>query len=68
MHTCFSDQCINRCHRFYVVDRTAPGAFHQSGQSCVGAERILIRFDIYDALLEWLSAKPAPSQRDRNRQ
>ncbi|SAL41093.1 dehydrogenase [Caballeronia udeis] len=41
----------------YVVDRLAFGAFYQSGQSCIGVQRILIHADIYDALREKLIAK-----------
>ena len=41
----------------YVVDRLAFGAFYQSGQSCIGVQRILIHTDIYDALREKLIAK-----------
>ena len=31
-----------------AVDRLVTGAFYQSGQSCIGAQRILIHSDIYD--------------------
>jgi acyl-CoA reductase-like NAD-dependent aldehyde dehydrogenase len=41
----------------YVVDRLAFGAFYQSGQSCIGVQRILVHVDIYDALREKLIAK-----------
>jgi len=41
----------------YVVERLAFGAFYQSGQSCIGVQRILIHADIYDALREKLIAK-----------
>ena len=41
----------------YVVDRLAFGAFYQSGQSCIGVQRILAHADIYDALREKLIAK-----------
>ncbi|APR39583.1 aldehyde dehydrogenase family protein [Paraburkholderia sp. SOS3] len=41
----------------YVVDRLAFGAFYQSGQSCIGVQRILVHADIYDALREKLIAK-----------
>jgi acyl-CoA reductase-like NAD-dependent aldehyde dehydrogenase len=41
----------------YVVDRLAFGAFYQSGQSCIGVQRILIHAEIYDALREKLIAK-----------
>ncbi|MEX3958019.1 aldehyde dehydrogenase family protein [Trinickia sp. EG282A] len=41
----------------YVVDRLAFGAFYQSGQSCIGVQRILIHASLYDALREKLIAK-----------
>ncbi|GAB7525040.1 aldehyde dehydrogenase family protein [Paraburkholderia sp. 2C] len=41
----------------YVVDRLAFGAFYQSGQSCIGVQRILAHAEIYDALREKLIAK-----------
>ncbi|SAK92625.1 aldehyde dehydrogenase family protein [Caballeronia ptereochthonis] len=41
----------------YVVDRLAFGAFHQSGQSCIGVQRILAHASLYDALREKLIAK-----------
>ncbi|CDY79694.1 Delta-1-pyrroline-5-carboxylate dehydrogenase [Caballeronia glathei] len=41
----------------YVVDRLAFGAFYQSGQSCIGVQRILAHADVYDALREKLIAK-----------
>jgi len=41
----------------YVVDRLAFGAFYQSGQSCIGVQRILAHASIYDALREKLIAK-----------
>jgi acyl-CoA reductase-like NAD-dependent aldehyde dehydrogenase len=41
----------------YVVERLAFGAFYQSGQSCIGVQRILVHVDIYDALREKLIAK-----------
>lgn len=41
----------------YVVDRLAFGAFYQSGQSCIGVQRILVHASIYDALREKLIAK-----------
>ncbi|HPF73880.1 MAG: aldehyde dehydrogenase family protein [Lysobacteraceae bacterium] len=34
----------------YVVERIVFGAFYQSGQSCIGVQRILIHDDIYDEL------------------
>jgi acyl-CoA reductase-like NAD-dependent aldehyde dehydrogenase len=41
----------------YVVDRLAFGAFYQSGQSCIGVQRILAHASVYDALREKLVAK-----------
>jgi acyl-CoA reductase-like NAD-dependent aldehyde dehydrogenase len=41
----------------YVVDRLAFGAFYQSGQSCIGVQRILVHASLYDALREKLIAK-----------
>ncbi len=39
-----------------AVERIAFGAFYQSGQSCIGVQRILIQEQIYDALREKLVA------------
>jgi len=41
----------------YVVDRLAFGAFYQSGQSCIGVQRILVHASLYDALRDKLVAK-----------
>ncbi|MBN3761561.1 aldehyde dehydrogenase family protein [Burkholderia sp. Ac-20365] len=41
----------------YVVDRLAFGAFYQSGQSCIGVQRILVHASVYDVLREKLIAK-----------
>ncbi|BCF90883.1 aldehyde dehydrogenase family protein [Paraburkholderia largidicola] len=41
----------------YVVDRLAFGAFYQSGQSCIGVQRILVHASVYDALREKLIVK-----------
>jgi acyl-CoA reductase-like NAD-dependent aldehyde dehydrogenase len=41
----------------YVVDRLAFGAFYQSGQSCIGVQRILVHSAVYDALREKLIVK-----------
>jgi acyl-CoA reductase-like NAD-dependent aldehyde dehydrogenase len=41
----------------YVVDRLIFGAFYQSGQSCIGVQRILAHASLYDALREKLIAK-----------
>lgn len=40
-----------------AVDRLVFGAFYQSGQSCIGVQRIIIHADIYDALKKKLVAK-----------
>lgn len=37
-----------------VVNRLVVGAFYQSGQSCIGVQRILIHDDIYDAVRDRL--------------
>ncbi|HET7360216.1 MAG TPA: aldehyde dehydrogenase family protein [Rhodanobacteraceae bacterium] len=34
----------------FVVDRLVTGAFYQSGQSCIGVQRILVHASLYDAL------------------
>ncbi len=39
-----------------VVERLVIGAFYQSGQSCIGVQRIIIHESIYDALKEKLVA------------
>ena len=36
----------------YVIERLIFGAFYQSGQSCIGVQRILIHEDIYDEARE----------------
>lgn len=41
----------------YVVERLAFGAYYQSGQSCIGVQRIIVHAGIYDALREKLIAK-----------
>src|ERR1700761_8660364 len=41
----------------YVVDRLAFGAFYQSGQSCIGVQRILVHASLYDAVRERLIVK-----------
>jgi len=41
----------------YVVDRLAFGAFYQSGQSCIGVQRILVHASLYDDLREKLIEK-----------
>ena len=40
-----------------AVERLVFGAFYQSGQSCIGVQRIIIHADIYDALRRKLVAK-----------
>ncbi len=42
-----------------AVGRIIFGAFYQSGQSCIGVQRILIHEDVYDAMKEKLVAKTA---------
>ncbi|MEM9059419.1 MAG: aldehyde dehydrogenase family protein [Pseudomonadota bacterium] len=42
-----------------AVDRIIFGAFYQSGQSCIGVQRILIHQDVYEAMKEKLVAKTA---------
>ena len=39
-----------------AVDRTLFGAFYQSGQSCIGVQRILVHDDVYDDFRERLVA------------
>ena len=41
----------------HVVERLAFGAYYQSGQSCIGVQRILAHASVYDALKERLVAK-----------
>ncbi|WP_186065466.1 aldehyde dehydrogenase family protein [Burkholderia gladioli] len=41
----------------YVVERLVFGAFYQSGQSCIGVQRILVHVSLYEALREKLVAK-----------
>ena len=40
-----------------AVERITFGAFYQSGQSCIGVQRIIIHADIYDELRDRLVAK-----------
>ena len=40
----------------YAVDRIIVGAFYQSGQSCIGVQRILIHESVYDAFRDKLVA------------
>ena len=53
-----------------AVNRIIFGAFYQSGQSCIGVQRIMIREDIYDVMKAKLVAKTAtlikgdPKQRE----
>ena len=43
-------------HLKHVVERLVSGAFYQSGQSCIGVQRIYAHADIYDALKRRLVA------------
>jgi acyl-CoA reductase-like NAD-dependent aldehyde dehydrogenase len=40
-----------------AVERTAFGAFYQSGQSCIGVQRIIVHDDVYDAFRDKLVAR-----------
>jgi acyl-CoA reductase-like NAD-dependent aldehyde dehydrogenase len=40
-----------------AVARTVFGAFYQSGQSCIGVQRILVHDDVYDRFRDMLVAK-----------
>ena len=40
-----------------AVDRTVFGAFYQSGQSCIGVQRIIVHDKVYDAFRDKLVAK-----------
>ncbi len=40
-----------------AVNRTVFGAFYQSGQSCIGVQRILVHAKVYDAFRDKLVAK-----------
>lgn len=42
-----------------AVERTVFGAFYQSGQSCIGVQRILVHDDVYEAFKAKLVAKTA---------
>lgn len=41
----------------HALDRIIFGAFYQSGQSCIGVQRIIIHADIYDKFRDMLVAK-----------
>ena len=41
----------------HALERVIFGAFYQSGQSCIGVQRIIIHADIYDRFREMLVAK-----------
>ncbi|TIX51862.1 aldehyde dehydrogenase family protein [Alteraurantiacibacter aquimixticola] len=41
----------------HAVERIIFGAFYQSGQSCIGVQRIIIHADIYDRFKDMLVAK-----------
>ena len=43
-----------------AVERIIFGAFYQSGQSCIGVQRIVIHADIYDEMKKRLVAKSRP--------
>jgi acyl-CoA reductase-like NAD-dependent aldehyde dehydrogenase len=43
-------------HLKHVVERLVFGAFYQSGQSCIGVQRIYAHADVYDALKRMLVA------------
>src|SRR5690606_30460193 len=53
-----------------VVERVIFGAFYQSGQSCIGVQRIIVHADIYDTFRARLIARTKslvagdPKQRD----
>jgi acyl-CoA reductase-like NAD-dependent aldehyde dehydrogenase len=40
-----------------AADRTVFGAFYQSGQSCIGVQRIIVHADVYDAFKAKLLAR-----------
>lgn len=40
-----------------ALERTIFGAFYQSGQSCIGVQRIIIHADVYDRFKDMLVAK-----------
>jgi acyl-CoA reductase-like NAD-dependent aldehyde dehydrogenase len=40
-----------------ALERVIFGAFYQSGQSCIGVQRIIIHADVYDAFRDMLVAK-----------
>jgi acyl-CoA reductase-like NAD-dependent aldehyde dehydrogenase len=40
-----------------ALERVIFGAFYQSGQSCIGVQRIIIHADVYDRFLDMLVAK-----------
>ncbi|MXO72575.1 aldehyde dehydrogenase family protein [Alteraurantiacibacter buctensis] len=54
----------------HALERIIFGAFYQSGQSCIGVQRILIHADIYDEFKAMLVAKTATlvagDPKDRN--
>src|SRR5262249_60904337 len=41
-----------------AVERVVFGAFYQSGQSCIGVQRILVHEAVYDELRDRLGAPP----------
>jgi acyl-CoA reductase-like NAD-dependent aldehyde dehydrogenase len=40
-----------------AIERIVFGAFYQSGQSCIGVQRILVHADLYDRFREGLVKK-----------
>ncbi len=48
-----------------ALERVIFGAFYQSGQSCIGVQRILIHADVYDEFREMLVAKTKTPRRRR---
>jgi acyl-CoA reductase-like NAD-dependent aldehyde dehydrogenase len=54
----------------HALERIIFGAFYQSGQSCIGVQRIIIHADIYDRFRDMLVAKTktlvAGDPKDRN--
>ncbi|OYU15263.1 MAG: aldehyde dehydrogenase [Alphaproteobacteria bacterium PA4] len=40
-----------------AADRTVFGAFYQSGQSCIGVQRIIVHADVYDAFRDKLVSR-----------
>jgi len=49
---CIVDETVAGKHLDDAVDRMILGAFYQSGQSCIGVQRVLLHASIYDAFKE----------------